>query len=42
MTLDGFNLNDAVRQEYEGTMAKLRRADYDGRTYQAALRYTFF
>lgn len=42
LALDGFNLTDSFRQEYEGTMAKLRRADYDGRTYQASLRYTFF
>jgi TonB-dependent receptor len=42
LSVDGFNLTDTFRQEYEGTMAKLRRADYDGRTYQASLRYTFF
>jgi TonB-dependent receptor len=42
LAVDGFNLTDTFRQEYEGTMAKLRRADYDGRTFQASLRYTFF
>jgi hypothetical protein len=30
------------RIQPEGSMAKLRRADYDGRTFQATLRYTFF
>ena len=42
LALDGFNLTDTFRQEYEGSMQKLRRADYDGRTLQATLRYTFF
>ncbi|WP_075792154.1 hypothetical protein [Massilia putida] len=40
--VDGFNLTGTFRQEYEGTMARLRRADHDGRTFQAALRYTLF
>ncbi|TWI69792.1 TonB-dependent receptor [Pseudoduganella lurida] len=42
VAVDGFNLTDSFREEYEGSMAKLRRADYDGRTFQATLRYTFF
>ena len=42
LAIDGFNLTDTFRQEYEGSMAKLRRADYDGRTFQLTLRYTFF
>ncbi len=42
LALDAFNLTDTFRQEYEGSMAKLRRADYDGRTFQATLSYTFF
>ncbi|MTV38356.1 TonB-dependent receptor [Duganella radicis] len=42
LAVDAFNLTDTFRQEYEGTAAKLRRADYDGRTYQFSLRYTFF
>lgn len=42
LAVDGFNLTDSFREEYEGSMAKLRRADYDGRTFQATLRYAFF
>jgi TonB-dependent receptor len=42
ISADAFNLTDSYRTEYEGSMAKLRRADYDGRTYQVALNYTFF
>lgn len=42
VALDVFNVTDTFREEYEGSMAKLRRADYDGRTLQATLRYTFF
>jgi len=42
LAVDGFNLTDTFREEYEGTMAKLRRADYDGRTFQATVRYSFF
>lgn len=42
LAVDAFNLTNTFRQEYEGTEAKLRRADYDGRTFQFSLRYTFF
>lgn len=42
VAIDAFNVTDTFRNEYEGSMAKLRRADYDGRTAQATLRYTFY
>ena len=42
LAIDAFNLNDTFRQEYEGSMTKLRRADYDGRTFQATMSYTFY
>lgn len=39
--VDAFNLTDSYYEEYEGSLAKLRRASYDGRTVQATLQYTF-
>jgi len=40
-SLDAFNLNDAMRAEYENDPSLPRRLDYDGRTYVATLRATF-
>ena len=37
--VDAFNLTDSYYEEYEGSLAKLRRASYDGRTVQATLQY---
>jgi TonB-dependent receptor len=42
LSLDAFNLTDSFREEYEGSTMKPRRADYDGRTFVATMRYTFF
>jgi TonB-dependent receptor len=40
-SVDAFNLNDAMRAEYENDPMLPRRLDYDGRTYVATLRATF-
>ena len=41
ISVDGFNLTDATRAEYENDPMKPRRLDYDGRTYQVTLRASF-
>ena len=41
LSIDGFNLNDAMRAEFENDPMVPRRLDYDGRTYQATLRASF-
>ncbi len=41
LSVDGFNLTDATRAEYENDPMKPRRLDYDGRTYQVTLRASF-
>jgi TonB-dependent receptor len=40
-SIDAFNLNDAMRAEFENDPLLPRRLDYDGRTYQATLRASF-
>jgi len=40
-SIDGFNLSDAMRAEYENDPMLPRRLDYDGRTYLATLRASF-
>jgi TonB-dependent receptor len=42
LSINGFNLSNSYYQEYEGSHAKFRRASFDGRTFVASLRYTFF
>lgn len=41
ISLDGFNLTDAMRAEFENDPRLPRRLDYDGRTYLATLRASF-
>ncbi len=41
LSVDGFNLNDAMRAEFENDPMLPRRLDYDGRTYLATLRASF-
>jgi TonB-dependent receptor len=41
ISFDAFNMTNAVREEYEGTVMKPRRLDVDGRTYQVKLSTTF-
>jgi TonB-dependent receptor len=41
ISLDGFNLTNAVREEYENAYSKPRRLDVDGRTYQMTLSARF-
>jgi outer membrane receptor protein involved in Fe transport len=41
VSVDGFNLTDATRAEYENSPMKPRRIDYDGRTFEASLQATF-
>ena len=41
LSIDGFNLTDAMRAEYENDPMLPRRLDYDGRTYSATLRASF-
>lgn len=41
VSLDGFNLTDATRAEYENDPMLPRRIDYDGRTYEVTLRANF-
>ncbi|WP_236632183.1 TonB-dependent receptor [Caulobacter sp. BP25] len=41
VSLDAFNLTDAMRTEFEGQELKPRRVDYDGRTFQFAIRTSF-
>jgi TonB-dependent receptor len=41
LSVDGFNLNDAMRAEFENDPRLPRRLDYDGRTYLATLRASF-
>ncbi|WP_448661852.1 TonB-dependent receptor [Sphingomonas sp. CJ20] len=37
LSLNAFNLTNAVRKEYQGVEAQARRIDYDGRTYRLAI-----
>ncbi|ESQ86522.1 hypothetical protein ABAC460_23255 [Asticcacaulis sp. AC460] len=39
--VDAFNLSDERRTEYEGDERKVRRVDYDGRTFQVSVRASF-
>jgi TonB-dependent receptor len=41
VSVDGFNLTDATRSEYENDPMLPRRIDYDGKTYQVTLRASF-
>jgi outer membrane receptor protein involved in Fe transport len=41
VSVDGFNLTDATRAEYENDPMLPRRIDYDGRTYEITLRANF-
>ncbi|TFW13795.1 TonB-dependent receptor [Duganella callida] len=41
ISFDAFNMTNAVREEYEGSILKPRRLDVDGRTYQVKLSATF-
>jgi TonB-dependent receptor len=41
ISVDGFNLSDAMRAEFENDPLLPRRLDYDGRTYLATLRASF-
>jgi TonB-dependent receptor len=41
LSLDAFNVTDAIRQEYQGAISVPRRFDYDGRTYAISLRAAF-
>ncbi|PSJ38973.1 TonB-dependent receptor [Allosphingosinicella deserti] len=41
LSVNGFNLTNAVRKEYQGVEAQARRIDYDGRTYRIALNARF-
>ncbi len=41
LSVDGFNLTDATRAEYENSPLKPRRIDYDGRTYEATIQASF-
>lgn len=40
-SIDGFNLTDSMRAEFENDPMLPRRLDYDGRTYLATLRASF-
>lgn len=41
LSLDGFNLTDATRAEYENDPSLPRRIDYDGKTYELTLKANF-
>ncbi len=41
LSLNAFNLTNAVRKEYQGVEAQARRIDYDGRTYRLAINARF-
>ena len=41
LSIDGFNLTDATRAEYENSPLKPRRIDYDGRTFEATIQASF-
>ncbi len=41
LSLDGFNLTDATRAEYENDPSLPRRIDYDGKTYEVTLKANF-
>jgi TonB-dependent receptor len=41
LAVNAFNLTNAYYEEFEGSLAKFRRASYDGRTVQATLQYSF-
>lgn len=40
-SLEAFNVTDARLEEYEDIEERFRRANLDGRTFQAAIRYTW-
>lgn len=41
LSIDGYNLTNAIRVEYENDPRLARRADYDGRTFTLTARATF-
>ena len=41
LSLDGFNLTDSLREDYDQDARVLRQSDYDGRTYRLSLRSSF-
>ena len=41
LSLDAYNLTNAIRQEYENDPRLARRVDYDGRTFTLTARATF-
>lgn len=41
LSLDGFNLTDSLREDYDQDPRVLRQSDYDGRTYRVSLRSSF-
>jgi TonB-dependent receptor len=41
LAVDAFNLTNSYYEEFEGSLAKFRRASYDGRTVQATIQYSF-
>ncbi|MBB5709843.1 TonB-dependent receptor [Sphingomonas xinjiangensis] len=41
LSINGFNLTNSTRKEYQGVEGQARRIDYDGRTYRVALNARF-
>ena len=41
VSLDAYNLTNAIRQEFENDPRLARRADYDGRSFTLTVRATF-